>query len=108
MLAGWDRVADLGSLREVDLHAAEVTEGQVIAVVMPMAPNRGEAKIKLDGVNQGRIDTYSQTKMNRVVMWQTPPLEAGVHTIAIINLATEGHPRIDVDAFLLTGGFDGE
>ena len=65
-----------------------------------MAPNRGEARIKLDGANQGRIDTYSPTSQNRIVMWQTPPLEAGVHTVTIVNLATEGRPRIDVDAFL--------
>jgi hypothetical protein len=79
-------------------------EGQVIAVIMPMAPNRGEAKIKLDGVNQGRIDTYSPVKRNRVVMWQTPPLSAGVHTLSVINLATPGHARIDVDAFVMTEG----
>ena len=57
---------------------------------MPTAPNRGQARIKLDGINQGRIDTYSETKANRVIVWQTPPLEAGTHTIEVINLATEG------------------
>jgi hypothetical protein len=82
----------------------DAIDGQVVAVVMPMAPNRGEAKIKLDGVNQGRIDTYSPTRDNRIIMWQTPPLDAGTHTIAVINLATEGRPRIDVDAFLVTHG----
>ena len=82
----------------------DADEGQVIAVVMPMAPNRGEAKIKLDGVNQGKIDTYSTVKRNRVVMWQTPPLPAGTHTVSVINLATEGRARIDVDAFVMTEG----
>jgi hypothetical protein len=82
----------------------DAIDSQVAAVVMPMAPNRGEARIKLDGVNQGRVDTYSPTRDNRIIMWQTPPLEAGTHTIEVINLATEGRPRIDVDAFLVTYG----
>jgi hypothetical protein len=79
-----------------------VEAGQIVAVVMPMAPNRGEARIKLDGVNRGAVDTHSEVKQNRVVMWQTPPLAEGTHTIRVINLATEGHPRIDVDAFMTT------
>ena len=68
----------------------DANEGQIVAVVMPMAPNRGEARIKLDGVTQGRVDTYAPASENRIIMWQTPPLEAGIHTIAVINLATEG------------------
>lgn len=83
---------------------ADVVEGQVIGIVMRTAPNRGEAKIRLDGVNQGRIDTYSATKRNRVIVWQTPSLEAGTHSIQIMNLATDGRPRIDVDAFVIAGG----
>lgn len=80
---------------------ATVTEGRVIAVVMSKAPNRGVARIKLDGAKQGHIDTYSETKVNRVIVWQTPPLEAGTHTIEVVNLATDGRRRIDVDAFLM-------
>ncbi|MDJ0961948.1 MAG: hypothetical protein QNJ88_14940 [Acidimicrobiia bacterium] len=82
----------------------DAIDGQVVAVVMPMAPNRGQAKIKLDDVYQGRVDTYSPTRDNRIIVWQTAPLQAGTHTIDVINLATEGRPRIDVDAFLVTYG----
>jgi hypothetical protein len=83
---------------------ATVTEGQVIAVVMPMAENRGRARIKLDGVIQGAVDTYTAgPRRHRVVMWQTPPLSAGEHTVSVINLASPGHRRIDVDAFLIAG-----
>ena len=83
---------------------ATVSEGQVIAIVMPLAKNRGEARIKLDGVNQGRVDTYVPGKIQRrTVVWQTPPLSAGSHTIEVINVATPGHPRIDIDAFMIAG-----
>ncbi len=86
-------------------YTFEASEDQVVAIVMPMAPNRGKAKIKVDGVRRGTVDTYSPTRDNRIVVWQTEPLEAGVHTITVINLATEGRPRIDVDAFLRTQGY---
>jgi hypothetical protein len=83
---------------------ATVSEGQVIAVVMPMAENRGEARIKLDGVKAADVDTYVEgPRQHRIVMWQTGPLAAGEHTIEVINLATDGHPRIDVDAFMIAG-----
>ena len=83
---------------------ATVSEGQVIAIVMPMAENRGEARIKLDGVKAADVDTYAEgPRQHRIVMWQTGPLTAGEHTIEVINLGTEGHPRIDVDAFMIAG-----
>jgi hypothetical protein len=83
---------------------ATVYEGQVIALVMPLAQNRGEARIKLDGVNQGRVDTYvAGPTQHRTIVWQTPPLSAGSHTIEVINLATRGRPRIDIDAFMIAG-----
>lgn len=83
---------------------ATVSAGQVIAIVMPVAQNRGEARIKLDGVNQGRLDTYvAGPTQHRTIVWQTPPLSAGSHTIEVINLATQGRPRIDIDAFMIAG-----
>ena len=83
---------------------ATVSEGQVIAIVMPLGQNRGEARVKLDGANQGKIDTYvAGPTQHRTIVWQTPPLAAGSHTIEVINLATPGHPRIDIDAFMIAG-----
>jgi len=55
----------------------------------------------VDPFRTRRVDTYSETKANRVIVWQTLPLAAGTHTIEVINLATEGRRRIDVDAFLM-------
>jgi hypothetical protein len=81
---------------------ATVVDGQRIAVVMPMFPMAGEARFKLDGVMQADVDTYAAVRQNRVIVWQTPVLTAGAHTIRIVNLATADRPRIDVDAFLIT------
>ena len=81
---------------------ATVVDGQRIAVVMPMFPKAGVARFKLDGVMQADVDTYAPVRENRIIVWQTPVLTAGTHTIRIVNMATTGRPRIDVDAFLIT------
>ena len=81
---------------------ATVVDGQRIAVVMPMFAKAGVARFKLDGVMQADVDTYAAVRENRVIAWQTPVLTAGTHTIRIVNMATTGRPRIDVDAFLIT------
>jgi len=81
---------------------ATVVDGQRIAVVMPMFAKAGVARFKLDGVMQADVDTYAAVRENRVIVWQTPVLTAGTHTIRIVNMATTGRPRIDVDAFLIT------
>jgi hypothetical protein len=87
------------------IFTTTVTEGQSIALIMPMAENRGEARIKLDGVKVGEVDTYIEgPRRHCVVMWQSGPLAAGKHTIKVINLASDGHARIDVDAFIVAGG----
>lgn len=79
-----------------------VVDGQRIAVVMPMFSKAGVARFKLDGVMQADVDTYAAVRENRVIVWQTPVLTAGTHTIRVVNMATTGRPRIDVDAFLIT------
>jgi len=73
-----------------------------IAVVMPKGPNRGKALIKVDGAPVAVIDTYSPKPKHRIVMWEAG-FEEGSHTVSVINLATPGRPRIDVDAFLTLG-----
>jgi hypothetical protein len=70
-----------------------------IALVMEKAPDRGKAQVLVDGVLRATPDTYSATKRHRSIVWISTAA-AGVHTVTVRNLATSGHPRIDVDAFL--------
>ena len=45
------------------------------------------------------MDTYARSTRHRVLVWEGlfPP---GPHTLRVVNLATPGHPRIDLDAVL--------
>ncbi len=70
-----------------------------VALVMAKGPDRGQATIYVDGVSQGRVDTYSETRINRTVVWRQV-VTPGTHHVRVVNLATPGHARIDIDAFL--------
>ncbi len=77
--------------------------GRNVALVMPKAPDRGTAKIVVDGRAAASVSTYANVGQNRVIVWQQT-LTPGKHTIKITNAGTSGHGRIDVDALLLTAG----
>lgn len=70
---------------------------------MEKAPNRGSADVYVDGVKKATVNTYSSTTAHRVIVWQTV-LAAGAHVVKVVNRATAGHPRIDLDAVLNPAG----
>jgi hypothetical protein len=79
----------------------DIPSAKRVAVVMEQAPDRGKARIWLDGLVAGRVDTYAAAKQHRTVVW-TRRLSAGQHTLTIENLGTSGRSRIDVDAVLIS------
>jgi len=73
--------------------------GDNTGIVMAEGPGRGRAKIYVDGKLRTTIDTFAQVNTNMVVVFSTW-LPAGSHDIKVVNLATQGRSRIDVDAAL--------
>jgi hypothetical protein len=71
-----------------------------LGLVMAKGPDRGAAKVLIDGTKVGTVNTYSTTKLNGTVVWRQT-MTPGSHTLRIVNRATAGHPRIDIDAFVL-------
>jgi hypothetical protein len=69
-----------------------------VALVMERAPDRGRARVLVDGVRVATIDTHARTRIHRSVVW-TGTLQ-GSHTLSVVNVATAARPRIDVDAVL--------
>lgn len=69
-------------------------------LVMAKAPDRGSAEVWVDGRKVATVSTYAATKVNRSVVWRTN-LAPGTHTVRVVNLATAGRPRIDLDAAVL-------
>jgi hypothetical protein len=78
-------------------------QGGTYGLVMEEATNRGSADVYVDGVRRATVNTHSSTTQHRKVVWQTH-IPAGVHTIKVVNKATSGHPRIDLDTFIAASG----
>ena len=68
----------------------------VVALVMERAPDRGKAQVLIDDVVVATIDTRASTKVHRSIVWSGTLV--GNQTLSVVNLATNGRPRIDVDA----------
>ncbi len=71
-----------------------------VALVMAKGPGRGKAAIYFDGKLATTVDTHAKANKNRVVVWDRELVGTGNHTVKVVNLATSGHPRIDIDAYL--------
>ena len=71
-----------------------------VALVMAKGPARGKAAIYYDGRYVTTVDTYASVNTNRVVMWGKSLNGTRNHTIKVVNLATSGRPRIDIDAYI--------
>jgi hypothetical protein len=74
-------------------------DGEHMAIVMAKGPGRGSAAVYVDGVKKATVNTHASANTNRIVVFERkmPP---GQHVVKVVNLATKGHPRIDVDAFM--------
>jgi hypothetical protein len=75
--------------------------GNGIALVGAKGPTRGMAEIRLDGVLVGRVNAYSRLSGSRWLLQAMAVDPARPHTIEVRVLGTAGHPRFDVDAFLV-------
>jgi hypothetical protein len=71
-----------------------------IALVMAKGPGRGKAAVYFDGALATTVDTYAKANINRVIMWDKALTGSANHTVKVVNLATPGRPRIDIDAYL--------
>ncbi|MFD1946734.1 hypothetical protein [Nocardioides aestuarii] len=75
-----------------------------VALVMERAPDRGQARVLVDGVRVATVDTRASSKVHRSIVW-TGTLQ-GAHTLSVVNVGTSGRPRIDVDA-VVSGAYSG-
>jgi hypothetical protein len=72
-----------------------------VGLLMAKGTDRGKAAIFVDGVKVTTIDTKAASKVNRTVVWRQTMSGDDWHTVNVVNLATPGRTRIDVDAFVL-------
>ena len=75
--------------------------GSAIAVVGRKAPNHGRAEIRIDGVLVRSVGAHAKKLRTRVLLYAAQVDPSRVHTIEVRVVGTPGHPRFDVDAFLV-------
>jgi hypothetical protein len=74
--------------------------GSAAAWVAYWGPNRGSARVYLDGVYVKTVSTYSSSYSARRIVFAGGWGSVGSHTLRVVVSGTAGHPRVDVDAFL--------
>jgi hypothetical protein len=74
--------------------------GRAIAWVAPEGLGRGSARIYIDGNYVTTISLYGPTAA-RVVQYSKTWSKVGNHRITVKVVGTQGHRRVDVDAFLI-------
>ena len=77
------------------------TGARSIAFITTKAPSRGSFKVYVDGVLKATVSAYSATTKYRQLIYQFTWATAGTHKIKIYVKGTSGHPRVDIDAFVV-------
>jgi hypothetical protein len=74
--------------------------GSQVAWVSTLGANRGSATAKLDSGTATTVSTNGTTTKPAMVVY-TKTVAAGAHSLLLKVAGTAGHPRVDVDAFLV-------
>lgn len=72
-----------------------------IGIVATKATTRGSFRVYVDGVYKATISTYSTTTKFRQLVYQFSWSSTGTHKVKIVIAGTSGHPRVDLDAFVV-------
>lgn len=75
--------------------------GLAVAWVASKGPTRGSARVIGDGTLQGTYSTYAGTTRHRQVVTGRTFAAVGRHSYRIEVVGTRGHPRVDVDTFIV-------
>ncbi len=77
--------------------------GTDVAWISSRGPNRGKAKILLDGVLLAKVDLYATASaaLPRRIGFTVTGLAAGPHTLKVVVSGTSGRPRVDIDGFVV-------
>ena len=75
--------------------------GRAIALVAPTGPSRGTARIWIDGTLVTSINLHTSVLHARRIVYARSWTTSRSHTIRVVVAGTAGHPRVDVDAFIV-------
>lgn len=75
--------------------------GRSIAWVTTRAARSGSARVYIDDVLASTLNLNASDYTYRYVAFQKTWTTSATHTIKVVVVGTSGHPRIDIDAFLV-------
>ncbi len=75
--------------------------GRSVAWVARKGPDRGIARLYVNGTPVATVDLYSPTYQGQRVVWVHSWTTSASRTIAVRALGTAGRPRIDLDALII-------
>lgn len=78
--------------------------GRELAWVSTRAPNRGKAKVYLDGAYLATVDLWASSAQERQLVFTRRWSSVGDHTLLIRPMGIRDRPRVDVDAIVLVIG----
>jgi hypothetical protein len=74
--------------------------GSQVEWVSTLGATQGSATVALDAGSPVTVNTNAATATTRVGVFVTSAA-SGAHSLVVTNKATSGHPRIDIDAFIV-------
>lgn len=102
---GYTSYASGGSYRYTSVagrYASYTFSGRAIAVVAYRGTALGSFKVYVDGVYKATVSDYATSTQWRRVVYALNVTQ-GTHVVKIVCSGTSGHPRIDLDAFVVLG-----
>jgi len=103
---GWTRIAHAGSsggfVKEATVAGKKVTftySGVQVGFVTVTSSSNGSATIAVDGGASATVDTHAGGAVGKVRY--VKPTPAGAHSLVLTVSGTAGHPKVDVDAFVV-------
>lgn len=83
-----------------DSQSALFFTGRAVAVVSTMGPDRGRARIVIDGTLEGEVDLYSPTHRWQVLVFTREWAASNSRVIRVDVEGTTDRPRVDIDGVL--------
>ncbi len=75
--------------------------GRAVALVAPLSPIRGRVKVYVDSVYVTTVTLTSTSGHSRQVVFERAWTTSGAHTMTLIANGPSGHPRVDIDAWMI-------
>jgi parallel beta-helix repeat protein len=73
--------------------------GRAVAWVSTVGPSRGSARVYVDGHYRTTVNLHRSSTTARQIVFRAAWSSRATHSLVIRVVGTDGHPRVDVDAF---------